>query len=386
MNPQYINSNRKLKTCISALNRSEEIAVDLEFDKNRYRYGFNLCLVQIYSGRSCYLIDPLSEKLDIEELFPVLENDQIQKVVFAFGEDLRLLHSLGCFPRNIFDISIATGLLNYPPSSLTSLLADILKIDAGKSSQTSNWYKRPLSEEQKMYAAQDVIHLPEIKKVLLEEAIKKNITSWIAEENAVFDELNYSEEADNRFLKEKDKSGLTEQEWHVFKQLMSYREDLAKYYNRPSYQIIDKGYLTDIAKNPEKLAGWNKTKGIFKAVRNGAYREKLSDLVDRSIREAQHTGLSASEPAIKPLSDEESLAKKKEQSRINRIRNTLLDPIKKRIAEKHGKHAASYMLSNRIMTEIISGKVSPENYKMDLILYYAEELNKDLEVVLEVVK
>ena len=167
-------------------------------------------MMQIYSGGECFLIDSLSEELDIKLIFPVLENPTVQKTCFSFSEDIRLLHSMGCFPKGIYDVSITSALLNYPPTSLTKLLAEVLGLDAGKSSQQSNWYIRLLSEDQLNYAANDVLHLLELKKVLSEKAKEAGIEDWISQENLHFESANYEQEDHNSFLKEKDKGNLTE--------------------------------------------------------------------------------------------------------------------------------------------------------------------------------
>ena len=109
---EYITTQEQLSECITKINSVPEIAVDLEFDKNRYRYGFNLCLLQIKAADEIFLIDPLGADFDIKPIFEPLENPKIEKVVYAFGEDIRLLHTLGCYPKNLFDIVIQIGGFN----------------------------------------------------------------------------------------------------------------------------------------------------------------------------------------------------------------------------------------------------------------------------------
>ena len=160
-----INKADDFQSCVDSLSQKSQFSIDLEFDKNRFRYGFNLCLMQIFDGKDCYLIDPLSDDIDIKKIFPLIEDPKIEKVAFSFSEDLRLLHSLGCYPQNVYDISFAAALLNFPPVSLTKLLHMVLEIETDKSSQQSNWFKRPLSEDQKNYAAEDVIYLLQMKNI-----------------------------------------------------------------------------------------------------------------------------------------------------------------------------------------------------------------------------
>lgn len=380
MNIQLVTTNKDLESCLSSLKVRSEIALDLEFDKNYYRYGFNLCLLQVFDGDSCYLIDPLGENLNIDLIFPVLENRDIQKVVFAFGEDLRLLHSLNCFPKNIYDLSIATSLLNYPPASLVNIISDVLNIDTGKSSQMSNWFKRPLSEQQLEYAAQDVLHLLKLKKRFEKEADQKEISSWIKEENDVFDRLNYRDVDDINLIKEKDKKDLTEYEWHLFKNLMEFREKIAEENNVPGFKVIHKDSLIKIAKNPDNLNGSRFPNKYFNPGNQSTAEEHLTELLRKSEKEALKLGLSKSEPVNKPLSKDEYNEMKKERSRVNQIKNNLFKPVKKRITEDYGAEAASFMLSNRIISEIITGERNGLlNYKKELLLSYAEELNLDIQ-------
>lgn len=386
MTIHYISGNRELDECIARLEDAEEIAIDLEFDKNRYRYGFNLCLVQLCRDEDCYLVDPLCEGLEIERLFPLLEDAQIQKVVFAFGEDLRLLHTLGCYPKNIYDLNIATSLLNYEPASLTNYIAEILDRDTGKSSQQSNWYNRPLTDDQKRYAAQDVLHLIDLKRVLEAEAKEKGLEEWIAEENAIMDELDFSGTDDKSHIREKDKKGLSEKEWFLLKKLLDFREEIARTHNKPSYQVIKKDYLVELAKDSRSLMKWQDMRGIYRRIKTAEYKDRIAALLRDAALEAEKEGLSGDKPAAKRLDKEEYRALREERERVNRIKNSFFGPIKNRLIEDYGKQAATFMLSNRIMAEVIRGEQELEAYKRELVVRYARELNLDEATLLELVE
>lgn len=385
MSIQIIDEQQKLNSILPYLETADKIAIDLEFDKNYYRYGFNLCLMQIYDGNNCYLIDPLSDSLDIQSIFPVLENPDVQKVTFAFGEDLRLLHSMGCFPKNIYDVDNAISLLNYSPASLTNHLDNILEIDTGKSSQMSNWYKRPLSEEQIKYAAQDVLHLIKLQKVLSDEAEQKEITGWINEENKILDSLNYSDIDNNDFIKEKDKNDFTEKEWHIYTRLMESREEIAKKLNKPSFQIIKKEVIKKIALNPNKLNNWTSTRGIFKRLRTESMKKKLYEATQQALDEASELGLSDNEPAIKSLSDEEKNLYRKEREKINRAKLEFFNPIKEQIEADYGKEVATFLFSNRIISEIVTDN-HPDLavYKLNLLKRYSDDLDLDIDDYLNI--
>lgn len=386
MATSLVNTQSALDPVISELSKDHQIALDLEFDKNYYRFGFNLCLVQIYDGNNCYLIDPLSEELDITTLFPIFENPGIEKVTFAFGEDIRLLHSLGCFPKNIYDLDITTSLLNYPPGSLTKLITDVLNVDTGKSSQTSNWYKRPLSDQQKHYAAQDVLHLLNLKEILAKEAEEKDITPWIEEENLAWDLVDYSDVDNNEVIKEKDKNDLTEIEWYIYKTLIEYREKLAKRFNRPGFKIIRKEFLSDVAQNTRVLMRFNREKGIHPELKTEETKQTLLDLATSAREEAEEQGLSDKEMAFKSPSEEEKQIYRKQKSMIDKLKFSFFNPIKKKITEDYGEEAATFLFSNRIIAEIVGGSFEEiETYKLDLLKRYSDDLNLDITAFAEMV-
>ncbi|MCP9290370.1 ribonuclease D [Gracilimonas sediminicola] len=375
----YITENNDLQKLTSDLHQTKEFAVDLEFDRNRYRYGFNMCLMQIYGGDDCYLVDPLSDDLDIKTIFPVIENPEVQKVVFAFGEDLRLLHSMGCFPKNLYDLDAATSLLNYEPASLTNLIKEVLDVKVNSSSQQSNWWKRPLSENQKQYAADDVIYLLDFKAKLNQQADKRGILDWIKQENDVFDHLDYSDEDHNNLIKEKDKNNLSVFEWFVYCQLMDFFDEKARELNKPMYQLASKRIVSELAQNPDKVHNWKQTKGVYGRIKNDNFKSQLQSVVDSAIHEAKEQDLSTSRKASDTMTGEEYRAMRNEQNRINDLRNRLLSPIQDRLVTDFGKHAKSFILPNRLTKEIIAGETElMPDYKVKLLRRYAEELDLDL--------
>jgi ribonuclease D len=375
MQYQYITSNSALDACVQQMEGLDSIAIDLEFDKNRFAYGFNLCLLQIYTGKQCFLIDPLVEKLNIQKIFPSLENPDIQKVVFAFGEDLRLLHSLGCFPKNLFDIAVAAKLLNHPPGSLAALLDEVLQIEVSKSSQKSNWLKRPLTRQQLDYAALDVVYLLKLKTAIVEEALGKNKLDWINEENAAFDELSYAGIENNNFIKKKEQNGLSEFEWYVYRELMHFREKIAEKTGRPSYQVYDKELIKELALKPEKIEDWGNKMGNYKAFKFNGFKNQLK----RILEKAKSLGLSKTEPAKKPLSKEESLLLRRQRSMEEVQKKKFFKPIQKEIIQEHGEHAATLILGNRVIATILAGETEKlKPYQVKIIKENAKKLDIDI--------
>jgi ribonuclease D len=386
MPTHYITTDQDLLPWLPSLKQAPEIALDLEFDKNFYRYGFNLCLIQIAFDEHILLIDPLSDSIDESQLFPVLEDPETLKVVFAPTEDLRLLHSLDCYPQNLFDLDIATSLLNYPQGSLSKLIETKLNFDTGPSSQQSNWCARPLTREQKHYAAQDVEFLIELKDLLLLEADETGVTDWIWEENTRYDELDYGDENHSKYIREKYKKGLSQFDWYVFTQLMHKREATAKAFNRPSHKLIPWKYLAEIAQHPQKLEEWKRQRQIHRKLKTDAYQAEMRQVLDKAIYEAKEKDLDPDKPARPRLSPEEYRKRRQQRNRVKELKNTYLKPIKKQIAADYGQEAASFMLSNRIMGELLSNhERSLDGYKRELVAKYAQQLDMEVNVILQAV-
>lgn len=375
---QLIHQSEELFKCAEKLQGAQQIAIDLEFDKNFHRYGFNLCLVQIFDGNYCYLIDPLSNDLDIEILFRVLENESIQKVCFSFDEDLRLLHSLNCFPKNLYDLDIVSRLLNYPAMSLTNLLKETLDVEAVSSSQKSNWFNRPLSEKQLAYAADDVLHLFKLKEIFDKKAESGEIKEWIREENQSLNELDYSEINHNEIFKEKDKNLFSEHEWYVYKKLLLWRDEVAEKFNKPAFQIADNNLMKTLAKNSGERIHWMSRRGVYKKLKTREVSDQIIKLLADARTEADDMGLSTEKPAKKQPDSTEYNQMMAEKRRVNLLKDTFFKPVKEKIEEVHGKEFANYALSNRIISDFITGSNGEiKSYKVHLISQIANELNLD---------
>ena len=379
MSVKLIDQQHELETLNKHLSNQNRIGIDLEFDKNYYRYGFNLCLMQIYDGADCYLIDPLSSHLEIETIFPVLEDEKVEKVAFAFGEDLRLLHSIGCFPKNVYDIDNAISLLNYSPASLTNHLKNILEIETGTSSQMSNWYDRPLSDQQVQYASEDVLHLFSLQDQLRKEADQKEIAHWIDQENEAALNEDHSSTDNSEVVRHKNKKHFTEREWHIYTRLMETREQLSESLNRPSFKVIKKEIMMDIAMNQDQLDNWSNTRGIHPRLKSDKIRMKFERILKQANKEADSLKLSDSESANTPLSTEEKNLRRLQREKVNLAKNELFNPIKEKIETDHGKEVSTFLFSNRIIGEI----VNDENnnllpYKENLLRDYADHLDLDI--------
>jgi ribonuclease D len=118
-----------------------------------------------------------------------------------------------------------------------------------------------------------------LKDFIESKASENGVMDWIRQENELLDQLDYSDVDHNGFIKEKDMSKFSESEWHIFKELLRWQDEMGEKYNRPAYQIVPKAYLIEIAKDSRKLMPWNQTDGIFKKLKSDDVKSDLIALI-----------------------------------------------------------------------------------------------------------
>ncbi|MGP0004432.1 MAG: ribonuclease D [Acidimicrobiales bacterium] len=167
---------------LDELSKADEYAIDTEFHRER-TYFAHLALVQIAWSGGIALLDPLA--VDPAPLASVFAGDGLA-VLHAADQDLEVLErACGALPRRMFDTQISAGFLGYVSPSLVSLAESLLGIRLHKGDQLADWMQRPLAASQLSYAAGDVAHLLEMRRVLAERLDALGRSRWAAEECAV---------------------------------------------------------------------------------------------------------------------------------------------------------------------------------------------------------
>ncbi len=376
---KVITKKKELLDAVEHLNGQQSIAVDLEFDKNRYRHGFTMCLMQLAAKDECFIIDPLSPDIDISSTFSLIENPNIKKLAFEFGEDIRLFHHLGCKPKNLFDLSIATKLLDYSQVSLGSILSQVLEFETDKSSQKSNWFQRPLTEKQIKYAGDDVRFLHQLESILTNRIAEKNMENWVTEERMFFESQNFEATENSNHFKTRDMDGMSEVQWFIFEQLMAFREELAEESNRPAYQIMDKDFLLALAKNKSVISSFFMESKASKKILTEAFKQRLLEKVKVSKQTAIEHGLSMTQLVNPKPTKEEMEAIRSAKSAKEAVISNTYKPIQALIKKDIGENAAVYIMGNKLMNELAVGVYDHlHDYKRKLILDYAKQLNLSL--------
>jgi ribonuclease D len=180
---RWIDSAEGFAEVIAALDGEPAVALDTEFHRER-TYHAQVALMQLaWPGHEVVLIDTLA--VDLAPFAQVLASPTTI-VMHAGAQDLEvLLRACGTLPVNFFDTQLAAGFAGYNTPSLATLVEGMLGIRLPKGDRLADWMRRPLSEDQKEYAASDVAHLLEIHQLLRDRLLADGRLSWAEDECAL---------------------------------------------------------------------------------------------------------------------------------------------------------------------------------------------------------
>ncbi len=129
-----------------------------------------LCLIQLSSGDgNAHLVQLRDRNYGAPNLKKLLEDKNVLKI-FHFGRfDIAVMEAyLGVAASPVYCTKIASRLCRTftDRHGLKDLCRDLLQTEVNKGQQTSDWGADTLTEEQKNYAAGDVLYLHQLKEKL----------------------------------------------------------------------------------------------------------------------------------------------------------------------------------------------------------------------------
>jgi ribonuclease D len=129
-----------------------------------------LCLIQLSSGDgNAHLIQFTENDFSAPNLKTMLQNPTITKVFHYARFDVAIIKAyLKIGTNSIYCTKIASKLVRTytDKHGLKDLCRELLGIDLSKQQQSSDWGSKTLTEDQKTYAATDVLYLHQIKEIL----------------------------------------------------------------------------------------------------------------------------------------------------------------------------------------------------------------------------
>ncbi len=181
-----ITQNDELAALCDSLKEASYITVDTEFMRERTFWPI-LCLVQLASDDGAHAVDPLAEGLDLTPLLDLMNDSNVLKVFHAARQDLEIFHRMtGQVPAPLFDSQLAAMVTGYGDNvGYETLVNKLAKASIDKTSQFTDWSRRPLSRKQIDYALADVIHLRPIYEKLSAQLAENGRGAWLEEEMAI---------------------------------------------------------------------------------------------------------------------------------------------------------------------------------------------------------
>lgn len=282
---KLITDTKTLEEAVSALKKSDFITVDTEFMRES-TFWPELCLIQIASPDTSFIIDPLSPNIDLGAFFSLMIDEKIVKVFHAARQDVEIIHKLsGKIPTPLFDTQVAGSVCGFGESvSYEQIVHRITGAHIDKTSRFTDWSQRPLSEKQLTYALADVTHLRDVYCFLKKQLEKNGRSHWIDDEMAILiSPTTYDPPEEDAWKRIKGRIRKP-RELAVLQKIAVWREREAKSRNVPRGRVLKDECLIEIAtQQPKDVAALGRLRSISKGWERSASADNLLTAVREGL-------------------------------------------------------------------------------------------------------
>lgn len=246
--PVYLDTTSTVDTFLGSIANARTLALDTE-GASFHRFVDRIYLLQLSTREQTAILDPIPIGSP-PMLGRLLEDPNVEIVFHDADYDLRLLRQdYGWLVRNIFDTRVAAQLLGIKSFGLAALLERYFGVKLDKKFQRADWSMRPLSQGMLDYAAQDTIHLLELRDRLQHDLDRAGRLDWAREEFALLEGTRWADEDPAAgFLRIKGARDLTRRELAILRELVPWRDEIARALDRATFRVIGNEQLLEIAK------------------------------------------------------------------------------------------------------------------------------------------
>jgi ribonuclease D len=263
----YIDTQREADDFLTDIADVREIAVDTE-GASFHRFIDRIYLLQITTRERSAIIDPLPIGMP-RALGDILQDPDVEVVFHDADYDLRLLHQdYGWHVNHIFDTRIAAQLLGIKAFGLAALLEQFFGVKLDKKHQRADWSLRPLPQGMLDYAAQDTKYLLDLRDQLKARLEKLGRWEWAREEFERLEGTKWEDDDSSlAFLRIKGARDLTRRELALLRELVPWRDSVAKEVDRATFRVMGNEVLLDIARTaPRSVRELSTLKGMPRGI------------------------------------------------------------------------------------------------------------------------
>lgn len=282
-NPLYIDTTESLTRFESEIAAARELALDTE-GASFHRFVDRIYLLQLSTRERSAIVDPLAIGTP-PGLGRLLESPDVEVVFHDADYDLRLLQQdYGWHVRTIFDTRIAAQLIGLRAFGLAALLERYFGMKLDKKHQRADWSMRPLTQDMLDYAAQDTMYLLDLRDRLRDDLVRLGRLDWAREEFRLLEGTRWPEEdPSSAFLRLKGARDLTRRELAILRELLPWRDEIARRLDRATFRVLGNEQLLDIARSkPQSREALAAVKGMPRGLLEARHAELL-DLVQRGL-------------------------------------------------------------------------------------------------------
>lgn len=282
-----ITNQHDLAAACDRLAKGTFLCVDTEFHRET-TYWPELCLIQASCEDYEVMIDPMSDDLDIGPFLQLLAEPSRPKVFHAARQDLEIFNRLiGHPPAPVFDTQIAAMALGIGDSiSYDNLIQRVLKRRIDKSSQFTDWKRRPLTEKQLVYALGDVTHLRDAYLKMVARLKEMGRLEWVEAEMAeLTDPAVYDTSPENAWKRLKIRKPQKDYT-SIFASVAAWREEKAQSLNKPRRRILKDDAIQEIAgQKPQSEKAFDRLRAVPKGFIRSKYADGLMDAIRVAIED-----------------------------------------------------------------------------------------------------
>lgn len=282
---QFITDSASLSAACAKLRTSPFVTVDTEFLREN-TFWARLCLVQVASADAAYIIDPLAANLELYPFFELLTDESVVKVFHAARQDVEIfVHLDGVVPKPLFDTQIAAMVCGFGDQiSYDQLVRRTTGNTVDKTSQFTDWSRRPLSGSQLSYALSDVTHLRDVYAYLVDQLDRTNRSHWVAEEMAVLSDIEtYRSHPENAWQRLKMRVKKPRQ-LAVLQSIAAWREVEAQKRNVPRNRVLKDDAIYEIAlQHPRSTKHLSQLRTIPKGFERSSTAQDILTAVEEGL-------------------------------------------------------------------------------------------------------